>query len=111
MRPRTSNRMPPVGSKHAVTIHAVARMLGWTAARIRRIDDVLRPTRATNRERLYDVDRVLFLVETMDNAPPVPAPIVISAAKAGARSRRDLLALATRAAGMRSRRFPGRWTA
>jgi hypothetical protein len=75
--------MPPVGSKHVVTIHAVARMLGWTAARIRRIDDVLRPTRAgtANGERLYDVDRVLFLVETIDNAPPVPAPIVISAAE------------------------------
>jgi len=81
MRPRTPNRMPPVGSKHVVTIHAVARMLGWVAARVRRIDDLLRPTRAANGERLYDVDRVLFLVETMDNAPPVPAPIVISAAE------------------------------
>ena len=73
--------MPPVGSKHVVTFHAVARMLGWASARIRRIDDVLRPTRAANGERLYDVDRVLFLVETMDNAPAVPAPIVISAAE------------------------------
>jgi len=83
MHPRPANRMPPVGTEHVVTIHAVARMLGWTAARIRRIDDVLRPTRAgtANAERLYDVDRVLFLVETMDNAPPIPAPIIISAAE------------------------------
>jgi len=80
MRRRTSNRMPPVGSKHVVTIHAVARMLGWAPARIRRIDDVLRPTRAgtATGERLYDVERVLFLVETVDNAPPVPAPIDVA---------------------------------
>ena len=81
MRPRTSNRMPPVGTKHVVTIQAVARMLGWTTQRVRRIDDILRPTRAANGERVYDIDRALFLVETMDNAPPVPAPIVISTAE------------------------------
>jgi hypothetical protein len=73
--------MPPVGLKHVVTIHAVARMLGWTAARVRKIDDILRPTRAANGERLYDVDRALFLVETMDSATPVPVPIVISTAE------------------------------
>jgi hypothetical protein len=77
MRQRNPNRMPPVGSKHVVTIHAVARMLGWTAARIRRIDDILRPTRAANGERLIDVDRALFFVRTMDILNSMPGPIVL----------------------------------
>lgn len=63
------NRMPPRRSKHVVPIHAVARMLGWSAARVRRVDDILRPFRASDNSRLFDVDRVLFLVHTMDSAP------------------------------------------
>lgn len=56
-------------------------MLDWSTARVRVIDDVLRPTRAANAERLYDVDRVLFFVWTMDMAPPVPEPMVMTLAE------------------------------
>ena len=77
MRRRTSNRMPPVGTKHVVTVQAVARMLGWSTQRIRRIDDILRPTRAANGERLIDVDRALFFVRTMDILNSMPGPIVL----------------------------------
>lgn len=73
--------MPPVGTKHVVTIQAVARMLGWSTQRVRSIDDILRPTRAANGERFFDVDRALFFVHTMDMAPGGPVPIVISAAE------------------------------
>lgn len=65
------NRMPPVQSDHVVLVHAVARMLGWTIARVHRVDDILRPTRAADGAYMYDVDRVLFFVRTLDNAPHV----------------------------------------
>ena len=85
--------MPPVGSKHVVTIQAVARMLGWTTQRVRRIDDVLRPTRAANGERLIDVDRALFFVRTMDFADSLPGPIVLDlTAEESRRIRRELRA-------------------
>lgn len=85
--------MPPVGTKHVVTILALARMLGWTAQRIRRIDDILRPTRANtaNGERLYDIDRALFFVRTMDIADSLPGPIVLDlTAEESRRIRREL---------------------
>ena len=44
-------------------------MLGWSTARIRGIDDILRPFRLADGSRLYDVDRVLFLVCTLDSCP------------------------------------------
>ncbi len=69
-----------VAAARVVTIQAVARTLEWTTACVHRIDDVFRPTRAANGERLYDVARMRFPFETIDNASPVPAPIVISAA-------------------------------
>ena len=61
--------MPPVQSECVVPVHAVARMLGWSAARVRGVDDILRPTRASDGERLYAVDRALFFVYVMDSAP------------------------------------------
>lgn len=73
--------MPPVEGKHVVPVHAVARMLGWSAQRVRRTDDVLRPTVARDGSRLYDIDRVLGLVAVMDNAPPVRRPITIRVRK------------------------------
>jgi hypothetical protein len=70
MRPRPSQRMPPRGSQHVVTVHAVARMLKWSAARVHSVDDILRPVRAANRERLYSIDRVLYFVHAVvDSAP------------------------------------------
>lgn len=91
MRSRNPNRMPPVGTKRVVTIQAVARMLGWTTQRIRRIDDILRPTRAANGERLIDVDRALFFVRTMDIADSLPGPIVLDVTAAESRRiRREL---------------------
>jgi hypothetical protein len=42
MRPRNPNRMPPVGTKHVVTIQAVARMLGWSTQRIQDVIPWLR---------------------------------------------------------------------
>lgn len=69
--------MPPVEGKHVVLVHAVAGILGWSPQRVRRVDDILRPTLASDRTRLYDVDRVLCLAHVMDNAPPVPRPITI----------------------------------
>jgi hypothetical protein len=62
-------RMPPRQTKHVVPIHAVARMLGWSTARVRGVDDILRPLRLADGSRLYDVDRVLFLVYTLDSCP------------------------------------------
>ena len=77
MRSRTPNRMPPVGTKHVVTVQAVARMLEWTTQRVRGVDDILRPTRAANGERLIDVDRALFFVRTMDILNSMPGPLVL----------------------------------
>lgn len=59
--------MPPRGSQHVVPTHSVARMLGWSTARVRRVDDILRPIRLADGERMYDVDRVLFFVRVYDN--------------------------------------------
>jgi hypothetical protein len=81
MRPRNPNRMPPVGTSHVVTIHALARMLGWTTQRIRRLDDLLRPARAANGERVFDIDRALSFVRAVDMAPRGQVPIVINAAE------------------------------
>jgi hypothetical protein len=61
--------MPPVDSKHVVPVHAVARMLGWSAVRVRGVDDILRPTRLADGSRVYDVERVVFFVRVFDNAP------------------------------------------
>ena len=61
--------MPPVGSKHVVPVHAVARMLGWSTARVRGVDDILRPRRLADGSRVYDVERVLVFVHVIDNAP------------------------------------------
>jgi hypothetical protein len=61
--------MPSVQSRHVVPVHAVARMLGWSTARVRGIDSILRPVRASDGLRLYDVDRVLFFVRVMDSVP------------------------------------------
>lgn len=69
MKVRASNRMPPVAPQHVVPTHAVARLLGWSTARVRRLDDLLRPIRLANGERAYGVERVLFLARTMDTAP------------------------------------------
>lgn len=69
MNIRSSNRMPPVDPKHVVPTHAVARLLGWSTARVRRLDDLLRPIRLANGDRAYGVERVLFLARTMDAAP------------------------------------------
>jgi len=93
MRSRNPNRMPPVGTKHVVTIQAVARMLEWTTQRLRGLDDILRPTRAgtANSERLYDIDRALFFVRTMDFADGLPGPIVLDlTAEESRRIRREL---------------------
>lgn len=46
--------------------HAVARMLGWSTARVHGIDDILRPIRLADGMRAYDVDRVLFFVRVFD---------------------------------------------
>ncbi len=73
--------MPPVEGKQVVPAHAVARMLVWSTQRVRRADDILRPTFAADRSRLYDVDRVLCLVHVMDNAPPVRRPLTIRVKK------------------------------
>jgi hypothetical protein len=65
-----SNRMPPVQSERVVTVCAVARMLQWSEARVRSADDILRPVRAANGERLYSVDRVIYFVHAVvDSAP------------------------------------------
>jgi hypothetical protein len=69
--------MPPALGTHVVLVHAVARFLGWSAQRVRGVDDILRPTLASDGTRLYDVDRVLCLARSMDNAPPIPRPITI----------------------------------
>lgn len=91
MRPRNPNRMPPVGTKHVVTIQAVARMLGWSTQRVRSVDDLLRPTRAANGERFIDVDRALFFVRTMDIADSLPGVIVLDVtAEESRRIRREL---------------------
>jgi hypothetical protein len=44
-------------------------MLGWSSARVRSVDDILHPTRLCDGTRVYDVDRVLFLVRVIDSAP------------------------------------------
>ena len=61
------------------------------AQHIRRIDDILRPTRAANGERLIDVDRALFFVRTMDILDSLPGPIVLNVtAEESRRIRREL---------------------
>ena len=82
--------MPPVGTDHVVTTHAVARMIGWSTARVRRVDDVLKPTRVSDGSRLYDVDRVLFLVHTMDVMDSMPPPRVIRISKKAPRREGDI---------------------
>ena len=81
--------MPPVGTDHVVTTHAVARMLGWSAARVRSIDDVLKPTRVSDESRLFDVDRVLFLVHTMDVMHSLPPLRLVRISKTAPRREGD----------------------
>jgi hypothetical protein len=81
--------MPPVGTDHVVPVHAVARMLGWSAARVRSVDEILRPARASDGSRLFDVDRVLFFVNTMDVLESLPPLRVIRISKKSARREGD----------------------
>jgi len=73
--------MPAVGTDHVVTTHAVARMLGWSTGRVRSVDDILKPTRVSDNSRLFDVDRVLFLVHTIDVMHSMPPLRVIRISK------------------------------
>lgn len=82
--------MPPVGTEHVVPVHAVARMLDWSTARVRSIDDILKPTRTFFGSRLYDVDRVLFLVHTMDVMHSLPPLRVVRISKKSPRREGDL---------------------
>jgi len=81
--------MPPGGTDHVVTTHAVARMLGWAEARVRGIDDILKPTRLSDNSRAYDVDRVLFLVHTMDVMDSLPPLRVVRISKKAPRREGD----------------------
>jgi hypothetical protein len=45
-------------------------MLRWSEARVRSVDDILRPLRAANGERFYSIDRVIYFVYVVvDSAP------------------------------------------
>lgn len=81
--------MPPVGTDHVVTTHAVARMLGWSAARVRSIDDVLKPTRVSDESRLYNVDRALFFVHALDVMHSLPPLRVVRISKKSPRREGD----------------------
>lgn len=85
----TSNRMPPVSTDHVVTVHAVARMLGWSTAKVRGVDDILKPTRLSDESRAYDVDRVLFFVQTMDVMDSLPPLRVVRISKKAPRREGD----------------------
>ena len=84
----TSNRMPPGRTDHVVTTHAVARMLGWSSGRVRSVDDILKPTLVAQ-GRLYDVDRVLFFVRTMDELDSLPPLRVVRITKKSPRREGD----------------------
>ena len=75
--------MPPVGTDHVVLVQAVAQMLGWSTARVRSVDEILKPTRLSDgtRTRAYDVDRVLFFVHTMDVMHSMPPLRVVRISK------------------------------
>lgn len=63
---RGPNRFPPVGGEHVVLVHQIAHALGWSTARIRGVDDVLKPIRMADGTRAYDVDRALFFIRIFD---------------------------------------------
>jgi hypothetical protein len=57
-------QMPVATWKHVVLIHQVAAALGWTTARVRSVDEILRPQRLADGSRAYDLERVRFFVYT-----------------------------------------------
>lgn len=63
------NRMPLRRSKHVVLIHSVARLLGWSTARVRSVDGILRPMRRADGTRIYGIHRVRYFVHAIDSAP------------------------------------------
>jgi hypothetical protein len=49
-----------------VLVHQVARALGWSTARVRSVDDLLKPVRLANDARAYDLERALVFIEIID---------------------------------------------
>lgn len=60
-------RLPPPTWKHVVLLHQIARALGWSSARVRGVDDMLKPRRlAGSRTRVYDAERALVFIRWVD---------------------------------------------
>jgi hypothetical protein len=57
-----------------VPLHQIARALGWTSARVRSLDDLLKPTRMANGARAYDAERALAFIQIMDATDAFFAP-------------------------------------
>jgi hypothetical protein len=60
--------LPPPTFKHVVSLHQIARALGWSSPRVRSVDDLLKPTRLADGSRAYDMERALVFIQQIDAA-------------------------------------------
>lgn len=64
---RNPNRLPPRRGREVVPISQVSAALRWSTARVRAVDDLLKPLRLPDGTRLYHVDRALTFIRWIDD--------------------------------------------
>jgi hypothetical protein len=98
MSTRNKNRLPPPRGDAVVLISQIAQALGWSTARLRKLDDLLKPMRLAdgNGTRAYHVDRALMFVDAVDG--PVAWSAAKAAERAGVKAAREWRAQRRRAA-------------
>ena len=67
MRKRNPNKLPPRIGRDVVPINQLALALRWSTARVRAVDDILKPVRLADGMRVYHVDRALAFIKIFDD--------------------------------------------
>src|SRR5689334_2020271 len=66
-RERNPNKLPPQIDREVVHIGQLARALGWSLARLRSADDILKPIRLSDGTRVCNIDRAMAFIKVFDD--------------------------------------------
>jgi len=82
-----SHTLPTPRYAEVVTTGQIMQMLGWPRARVRGVDDLLKPLVLSNGMRIYDVDRSLSFIDFIDG--PVARAVARRAVRHAVKAVRD----------------------
>jgi hypothetical protein len=66
-RTRDRNTISAQRGRDVVHVSQLALALGWSTARVRAVDDILKPIRLADSTRVYHLDRALALIKVFDD--------------------------------------------